>query len=614
MRKIPVITIAIFGKTEYRLYPDSLDMEWKIFRTLWQLLKKFHSRIYRMLVYIVFYELLKLIPAAVLALVINAVIGFEASQIPFLIVLLSVLFVGSMIVSWLDIRLAYEASMIDFEAQSSLLKQVAEKLLRLPIGYHEQYNTGRTVHMLHRGVDRFGELLFFTTRELVPTCAQLVLTTAILLWIGIIPGLVFIAFLPLFLYIIHGYGKHVQPLRQEYHEQMNTAAGHIGERIMNIRTVQDYAVEKRELHRYGDILRDFVRLGRRRMDYHRIYFLYRDTVMNIARLAIMGLGVWMVAHGQMTAGVLVFFITLTEKANLSLFRIANIYDRAGDSMEGISAMVRLFEEEGAIVEKSDAVPVTHLNGAVAFRNVSFAYPNGKPVLDNISIDIPPQTMLAVIGRSGAGKSTLVKLLYRHYDVSSGTILVDGKDIRNYKLRQYRRQIALVPQDIEIFNASVRENIAFGSTGLATDKQPGATDDEIIRVSKIAFAHDFIQDFPEGYNTLVGERGVRLSGGQRQRIGIARALLADPAVLVFDEATSSLDTESEQLIQKAMQTIARQYTMIVIAHRLSTIEHADAILVLEDGKIAETGTHEDLIKEGGIYVKMRELQRLGDVRD
>lgn len=574
--------------------------------TLWRLLETFHRRVYKLMGYIVCYELLKLAPAAVLAIVIDALIAFQPSEVPFLLTLIGALFIVSMIVSWLDIHITYEASMIDFEAEVSLLEQVADKLLRLPISYHEGHNTSRTVHALHRGVDRLGELIFFTGKEIFPTFVQLLLTTFILLWIGVIPGLTFLAFLPLFFYLIHRYGERVQPLRLEYHEKMDIAAGHIGERVMNIRTVQDYAAENRELKGYAAILEDFISLGRKRMNFHRWYFLYRDTVTNIARIAVMGVGIWLVWRGNMTPGVLVFFITLSEKAFLSLFRISNIYDRAADSTEGIRRLVQLFEEKELIEEKPDAKPVPKLEGKIEFKNVTFAYTAGKNVLTNISLDLHPRTMLAIIGRSGAGKSTIIKLLYRHYDVSSGSIAVDSTDIRDYKLKNYRRQIALVPQDIEIFNASVKQNIAFG--------YPAATEAEIKHVATIAYAHDFIQEFPQGYETLVGERGVKLSGGQRQRIGIARALLANPSILIFDEATSSLDTESEQLIQKAMKGIMHQYTMIVIAHRLSTIEHADLVMVLEEGHIAEIGTHDDLLKHRGVYTKMRELQQLGEVRD
>jgi ABC-type multidrug transport system fused ATPase/permease subunit len=513
-----------------------------------------------------------------------------------------------MIVSWLDMHIAYEATMIDFESSTSLLKQVAHKLLHLPINFHEKYNTARTVHTLHRGVDHVGELVFFIGRDLLPTVVQLILTIGILLWIGVIPSLTFIAFLPPLFYIIHQYGKKVQPLRHGYHKEMTRAAGHIGERIMNIRTVQDYAVEPRELQGYGTILARYLVLGRKRMKGHTWYLLYRDTVLNIARITTMGFGVWLVATSRMTPGILVLFITLTEKANVALFRMATVYDRAGDSMEGISAMVKLFEEKESITEKPNARHANNIEGSISFNDVSFAYTEGKPVLKDVSFSVPPKTMLAVIGRSGAGKSTIIKLLYRHYDVTSGAILVDGTDVRDYKLGEYRQSLALVPQDIEVFNASIRDNISFGT------ERKNISQKDIEHAASIAYAHDFIQSLPHGYDTIVGERGVKLSGGQRQRIGIARALLSKPKILIFDEATSSLDTESEQLIQKAMHEISREYTMIIIAHRLSTIEHADAVMVLEDGKIAEMGTHDDLLKQKNVYVKMRDLQRLGEVRE
>lgn len=586
----------------------TLLMDFHTLVTVWRLLADFHTRVYRLMIVIIFYELLKLVPAAVLAVMIDALIAFDPAQMPLLALLIGGLFLASMIVSWLDTHIAYEATMIDFESSTSLLRQVARKLLQLPINYHEKYNTARTVHTLHRGVDHLGELVFFVGRDLLPTVVQLLLTIGILLWIGLVPSIAFIAFLPPLFFIIHRYGKKVQPLRHEYHEEMTRAAGHIGERIMNIRTVQDYAVEPRELRGYGAILGRYVDLGRKRMKNHTKYLFFRDTILNVARITTMGLGVWLVATGHMTPGILVLFITLTEKANVALFRVATVYDRAGDSMEGISAMIRLFEEKESIIEKPNARSVEHLNGSIEFRDVTFAYESGKPVLSHLSCTVAPKTMLAIIGRSGAGKSTIIKLLYRHYDVTSGGILVDGIDIRDYKLGQYRRNIALVPQDIEVFNATVRDNITFG-----TDRE-NVTQKEIEHAATVAYAHEFIQALPHGYDTIVGERGVKLSGGQRQRIGIARALLSKPSILVFDEATSSLDTESEQLIQKAMHEIARDYTMIIIAHRLSTIEHADTVMVLEDGTIAEIGSHDDLLKQKNVYVKMRDLQRLGEVRE
>ena len=542
-----------------------------------------------------------------LALVIDTIIVFDPSGIPSVAILLGVLFAVSMIVSVLDLIIEYHSTVrIDFPMGVHLLNKIAAKLMRLSLEYHEQHNSGRQVHILHRGVNQLGDLVYFACKEIAPTLIQLIITTLVLLWVNWIAGVTFILFLPLFGILIHRYGKKVQPLRQGYHEQMDEAAGYIGERVMNVRTVQDYAVEKRELGGYGDILREWLRLGTKRMDFHKTYFLYRDTVMNLSRVIIMGVGIWLVFRGEMTPGTLVFFITLSEKANIALFRLTNIYNRAADSMESIRRLITLFDEPETITEKEDAKPIDVLQGSIAFHGVTFSYSEGNDVLHNVSFDLPEKNMLAIIGRSGSGKTTIVKLLYRHYDVQQGRVEVDGTDIRDFQLHPYRRQIALVPQDIEIFNSTIRSNIAFG--------RPEASDEEITDSARIAYADDFIRELPNGYDTLVGERGVKLSGGQKQRIGIARALLANPSILVFDEATSSLDTESEQLIQKAMQDIAKDYTMIVIAHRLSTIEHADTVMVLEQGKIVEMGSHEDLLAHKGVYTKMRELQKLGEVRE
>lgn len=589
----------------YTTCSSTAPIDYRTFVTLWHLLRDFHPRVYRQLAWIVLYELLKLAPAAVLAVVIDTLVSFDPSEIVFLASLVAALLGISTLVSLLDIHIIYESSMIDFECERVLLRTVSEKLMRLSIGYHEGRNTGRTVYILHRGVGQLGDLIFIAGRELIPTFTQLLLTTIVLLWVGWLPGLVFMSFLPFFLLFIHRYGKRVQPLRRLYHERIETAAGLMGERVMNVRTVQDMGVEAREITTYDGILREFVLFGSKRLSFMQRSFFARDSIMNLARVAVMGTGIWMVYTQTMTPGVLVFFITLTEKALLALFRITNVYDRAADSAEGVARLAEVLAEPETIIESPLPTPVNTLKGDICFQNVTFTYGAGRNILSDLSFRVEPKTMLAVIGRSGAGKSTIVKLLFRHYDVTSGAILVDGVNIRDYELQPYRRSLALVPQEIDIFNATVRENIAFG--------RPDASQREIEDVASIAEAHHFISTLPAGYDTLVGERGVKLSGGQRQRIGIARALLMKPKILIFDEATSSLDTESEQLIQKAMERIAHDFTMIVIAHRLSTIEHADQVMVLEDGKIAEIGTHEDLLKHRGVYTRMRELQRLGEIR-
>ena len=248
-----------------------------------------------------------------------------------------------------------------------------------------------------------------------------------------------------------------------------------------------------------------------------------------------------------------------------------------------------------------------LRGQIKFSNVSFSYhkKSKTPAISKVNFEIKPGETIALVGPSGGGKTTVVKLLYRHYDVASGHILVDGRDIRDYDIHQYRKNLAIVPQDVEMFNTTLKENIAYGKTN--------ATLAEIKNTAQIANI-DFIDTLDRGLNTLVGERGIRLSGGQKQRVGIARAILAKPSILIFDEATSNLDSHSEKLIQASIERIARKQTMIIIAHRLSTVIGADKIFVIDQGRIIESGNHQELLKnEKGLYTDLLKLQALGELK-
>jgi subfamily B ATP-binding cassette protein MsbA len=253
-----------------------------------------------------------------------------------------------------------------------------------------------------------------------------------------------------------------------------------------------------------------------------------------------------------------------------------------------------------IREKENAIEVQDINGRVEFKSVHFKYEkDGKEVLSDINLTVQPGEILALVGRSGAGKTSLVNLIPRFYDPSSGTISIDRHDLKDLKLEPIRKQMGIIPQETVLFSGSIRDNIAYAKIE--------ATDEEIEKAARMANAHDFIIGLPVGYNSKVGERGVRLSGGERQRIAIARALLRNPKILIFDEATSSLDSESERQVQEAMQRLMTGRTVFIIAHRLSTVQHADKIIVIEEGKIAEQGKHGDLLSKGGIYKKLYEMQ-------
>jgi ABC-type multidrug transport system fused ATPase/permease subunit len=334
--------------------------------------------------------------------------------------------------------------------------------------------------------------------------------------------------------------------------------------------------------------------------------LGRNFIVDIGRLTTLGIGIFLISKGQISIGSLVFAITMSEKTYLSLFRLNRFYDNASEGMIGVRRFMGLISQEEEISNPSGGIKPSAISGSIEFKDVSFAYgDSGNLALDKASFVIPSGSFTALVGPSGGGKTTVARLIYRHYDPSSGIVLADNHSLKEYDLYAFRKYVAIVPQEVEVFDISVKDNIAYAS--------PDASFEEVQAAARIANAEEFIDRLKDGYDTLVGERGIKLSGGQRQRLGIARAILANPKILIFDEATSNLDSQSERLIQEAIDRISRDRTLIVIAHRLSTIKKADKIIVLEKGRVKEQGSHIELARQhGGLYSELLKLQTIGEI--
>jgi ABC-type multidrug transport system fused ATPase/permease subunit len=398
----------------------------------------------------------------------------------------------------------------------------------------------------------------------------------------------------------------VFPFRKKRFDEQEVAAGLMTQSIVNINTVKSFVSELREYARFSSatenvkssVLREYGKILK--------FNIARNLVIDLGRAFVLIFSIYLLFKGQITIGSIVFVYTISEKALVSLFRISRLYDRIMESSEAVERLYLLSKEESEIKNNTKGVKPKSIEGRLEFKNVSFRYNDSNNcALERVNFLINSGYVVALVGPSGGGKTTVVRMIYRHYDPTKGQILLDGKDLREYDLYSFRRFMAIVPQEVEIFDTSIKENIAYA--------KPKASMEEIVAAARTANAEEFILQLKEGYNTTVGERGIKLSGGQRQRVGIARAILANPRILIFDEATSSLDSYSERLIQDAMNKIKKNRTVIVIAHRLSTIKKADKIIVLEKGRVVEEGSHTELSQlSGGLYQKLIKLQEVGDV--
>ena len=476
---------------------------------------------------------------------------------------------------------------------------VFQKFQRLPISYYDQHQTGEIMSYVTNDVGAVQSALVDKLIDAVMESATLIGSVALMFLLDWKMTLVTLITVPLVGQAMKIFGRKLKSTSRDVQEQLANITSLMQESISAVRVVKSFVREDYEIQR-------FHRQNERNFDATmrnvRLSSLLTPTVEFLAAITvtfIIWIGGYEVVNGTMTAGALVAFLTYAVNLANPVKRLSRIYGSIQKAMAAADRVFAIVDMEEVIHDKEDAMDLPPVKGHVEVRGVTFSYKEGCPALSDISLEAKPGQMIAFVGPSGAGKSTIANLIPRFYDVDKGAILIDGHDVRDVTLHSLREQIGLVPQETMLFSTTVRENIRYGRLD--------ASDAEVERAAKAANAEEFIRELPEGYDTQIGERGLNLSGGQRQRMAIARAILKDPQILILDEATSALDTESEKIVQAALDKLMVGRTSFVIAHRLSTIFNADQIIVIDDGRIKEHGTHEELLALGGLYSTLYNIQ-------
>ncbi|MEK7498988.1 MAG: ABC transporter ATP-binding protein [Patescibacteria group bacterium] len=477
--------------------------------------------------------------------------------------------------------------------KGNLICSAFEHLLRLPVGFHETNNTGSKSKTIQNGAEKTLALAESWTRQGLPNIISYILSATVLLIVWWPAGIIIGIGVPLIILLsvlFYRLGRHY---REERHECYNASENILLESMQHVATVQSFRVEESLSQKLRNIWKRVFEIGfaeQRTADYG---YLIRNAAIVFSIAAMMYFGFNAVAEGVLTGGMFILVLIIATRMTENLWPIGQIIDETMYNAPSLRRLRELFAIESDVQEKENALSMKECTGSIVFDGVTFKYPGKEAdALNNFSLDIKPNKTVALIGPSGAGKSTILRLAGRVADPSSGRILLDGVDLREYSF-DFRKHIAIVSQKIDIFSGTVAENIAFGNKNLSRA--------DIERYAAMAHVDEFVQKLPKKYDTVVGERGVLLSGGQCQRLAIARALAANCRIILFDEATSHLDRESEVLIQQALRAMEGSHTIVIIAHRLATIRHADEIVVIENGRVVERGNHEILEKvENGVY--------------
>ncbi|MBN3961982.1 ABC transporter ATP-binding protein [Nostoc sp. NMS8] len=467
-----------------------------------------------------------------------------------------------------------------------LRQQVYAHLQKLNLSYFETAKAGDLSYRLTEDVDRVGEVVNKVFHDFIPCILQLVAIPIYMIYLNWQLTLATVIVAPLMGILVGWFGERLRKYSLKSQNRVSGLSAILSEVFNGIRLVQAFAAENYEIARFGHEAERSLKAKYSAERLKAIQIPIIGFLEALSALSLLIVGAWQISQGNLTVAN---FFSYLAAAALLIDPIGHTTNNYNEFKQGEASVDRVFELmaiQPTVIEKTNAIALPPVKGKVEYRHISFAYKPGEPVLKDISLLVSPGEAIALVGASGAGKTTFVNLLPRFYDPEVGQILIDGVDIRDVKLHSLRRQIGIVPQETIMFSGTIAQNIAFGQDIFDIKA--------VKEAAKIANAHQFISQLPEGYKTWVGERGVNLSGGQRQRIAIARAVLLNPQILILDEATSALDSESEALVQEALERLMEKRTVFIIAHRLSTVRRCDRILVLEQGQIVESGTHEELL--------------------
>lgn len=481
----------------------------------------------------------------------------------------------------------------------SIRTDLYNHIQNLSTSFFVNNRTGNLMSCLVRDVDAVGNLFTSNLAEILIDSASVLVLIAYMVSMDWKLALLVIVTWPLIVYIMRMSQKKLGVAYRELETQAAEVSNILQDTISSIQAIKSFGNEQYEIDRFAECSRNYMDSNIQAIRRWSVVSPILNILNNLSNIVVLVLGAWEVMLGSLTIGELATFLMYVHLITKPFERFNGLIDIIQKAVAGAERIFEVLDLESEVIQKENAIPLTSVQGSLRFEDVEFGYDSNQKILHNLNLEIQPGMKVALVGSSGAGKSTIAKLAARFYDPQEGRVLIDEHDLRDVTLNSLREHIGIVSQETLLLYGTVRDNIAYGKLD--------ATDEEIEVAAKAAYAHDFIMDLPNGYNSVIGERGVKLSGGQKQRIAIARVLLKNPKFVILDEATSALDTESERIIQESVKQMLVGRTSLIIAHRLSTVQDVDRIVVLEKGRIVETGTHAELILAGGRYASLYAMQ-------